>query len=282
MEPRVLLRALCPTRPGALRRARRGRAVLGGAGAAPSLPVPRHRPAQPMAPSDHSGAPAGPETLPSDRRGEGIAGVAGDLLTSGERVLVAVADVPRRAAGLEAMVAGLARWADGGRLLGEPRGPAGACRRLRPPGGARPPARAAGRIRCWERRRGRIWHGARPRPSSRSRSRGRSSTCARRSRRPTARCGSCREPRAGRARERPARRQSLPTQPAGLRAPGPSAGGAGPDRARPGRARLRAAPAGRTELARSAELPDCRGATTAIERALAPELPQRERAARAA
>jgi hypothetical protein len=35
--------------------------------------------------------------------------VAGDLFSSGERVLVAVADVPRRRAGLEAVVAGLAR-----------------------------------------------------------------------------------------------------------------------------------------------------------------------------
>src|ERR687896_201834 len=45
---------------------------------------------------------------PVDRRGEGFAGVAGDLFTSGEAVLVAVADVPRRREGLEAIVAGLA------------------------------------------------------------------------------------------------------------------------------------------------------------------------------
>jgi hypothetical protein len=45
---------------------------------------------------------------PVDRRGEGLAGVAGDLFTSGEAVLVAVADVPRRREGLEAIVAGLA------------------------------------------------------------------------------------------------------------------------------------------------------------------------------
>jgi single-stranded-DNA-specific exonuclease len=38
----------------------------------------------------------------------GFAGVLGDLLTSGQSVLVAVADVPRRRAGLEALVAGLA------------------------------------------------------------------------------------------------------------------------------------------------------------------------------
>ena len=43
-----------------------------------------------------------------DRRREGFAGVAGDLFSSGESVLVAVADVPRRRAGLEAVVAALA------------------------------------------------------------------------------------------------------------------------------------------------------------------------------
>jgi single-stranded-DNA-specific exonuclease len=43
-----------------------------------------------------------------DRRGEGFAGVAGDLLTSGEPVLVAVADAPRRRDSLERLVAGLA------------------------------------------------------------------------------------------------------------------------------------------------------------------------------
>jgi single-stranded-DNA-specific exonuclease len=44
----------------------------------------------------------------SDRRGEGFVGVAGDLLTSGESVTVAVADVARRRAGLERLVAGMA------------------------------------------------------------------------------------------------------------------------------------------------------------------------------
>jgi hypothetical protein len=44
-----------------------------------------------------------------DRRGEGVAGVAGDLLTSGERVLLAVADAARRRASLEALLGGLAQ-----------------------------------------------------------------------------------------------------------------------------------------------------------------------------
>ena len=43
-----------------------------------------------------------------DRRHEGFAGVAGDLLTSGEGVLVVVADVDRRRASLEGLIAGLA------------------------------------------------------------------------------------------------------------------------------------------------------------------------------
>ena len=52
--------------------------------------------------------PPGPGPPPLDRRGEGFAGVAGDLFSSGESVLVAVADVSRRRAGLESLVAGLA------------------------------------------------------------------------------------------------------------------------------------------------------------------------------
>ena len=52
--------------------------------------------------------PAGRLNPPVDRRREGFAGVAGDLFSSGEPVLVAVADVPRRREGLEAIVAGLA------------------------------------------------------------------------------------------------------------------------------------------------------------------------------
>ena len=60
--------------------------------------------APPAGPAPEGAAPAG---IVEDRRGEGFAGVAGDLFSSGESVLVAVADVPRRRAGLEAVVAGL-------------------------------------------------------------------------------------------------------------------------------------------------------------------------------
>ena len=100
VEPRVLLRTLSPTRRGEL-------GVLGEEGTF----WERLRRA-----FERDGAPAettqigdGLAPEPIDRRREGFAGVAGDLFTSGEAVLVAVADVPRRREGLEAIVAGLTR-----------------------------------------------------------------------------------------------------------------------------------------------------------------------------
>ena len=66
--------------------------------AEPPAPGPALTPAAVARLADHSGAPQAPHAPPTDRRGEGFAGVAGDLLTSGERVLVAVADVLRRGA----------------------------------------------------------------------------------------------------------------------------------------------------------------------------------------
>jgi single-stranded-DNA-specific exonuclease len=100
VEPRTILRALCPTRAGELRVLgedgqfweRLGRALAGQQGA----------------PLEPSAAPLPGPPAPLDRRREGFAGVAGDLFTSGERVLVAVADVERRRSGLEEIVAGLA------------------------------------------------------------------------------------------------------------------------------------------------------------------------------
>jgi single-stranded-DNA-specific exonuclease len=93
-EPRVLLRALCPTQAGEIEVLDEGRpfweelrAALGGHPETARL-------------RDGGG-------VVEDRRREGFAGVAGDLFSSGEAVLVAVADVPRRRAGLEAVVAGL-------------------------------------------------------------------------------------------------------------------------------------------------------------------------------
>jgi single-stranded-DNA-specific exonuclease len=92
VEPRTILRALCPTRAGELR-------VLGEDGGFWER-LARAREPNPVS------AGTGPE--PVDRRREGFAGVAGDLFSSGERVLVVVADVERRRRGLEEIVAGLA------------------------------------------------------------------------------------------------------------------------------------------------------------------------------
>jgi single-stranded-DNA-specific exonuclease len=100
VEPRVLLRALCPTRGGALH-------VLGGQGGFWEQVGRALRRAAADGQPPRIGASGG-GLDPVDRRGEGFAGVAGDLFTSGEPVLVVVADVGRRQAGLEQIVAGLA------------------------------------------------------------------------------------------------------------------------------------------------------------------------------
>ncbi|HEY1276647.1 MAG TPA: single-stranded-DNA-specific exonuclease RecJ [Thermoleophilaceae bacterium] len=96
VEPRVVLRACCPTSPGELH-------VLGE-------DEPFWTRLRAELERDPEAQPPGPDLgpAPHDRRGEGFAGVAGDLLTSGDSVLVAVADVPRRRAALESLVAGLA------------------------------------------------------------------------------------------------------------------------------------------------------------------------------
>jgi single-stranded-DNA-specific exonuclease len=52
--------------------------------------------------------PPGPVGVIVDRRGDGFAGVVGELITTGEPVLVGVADVARRRDSLETLVAGLA------------------------------------------------------------------------------------------------------------------------------------------------------------------------------
>ena len=93
-EPRVILRALCPTEAGEID-------VLGEEQDFWAA----LRTSRSEAPTHQLGGQGG---VVEDRRGEGLAGVAGDLFSSGESVLVAVADVPRRRAGLEAVVAALA------------------------------------------------------------------------------------------------------------------------------------------------------------------------------
>jgi single-stranded-DNA-specific exonuclease len=139
VEPRVLLRALSPTRCGELR-------VLGEDGTFWERLCGAF---------EREGAPA--ETTqgfahePIDRRREGFAGVAGDLFTSGEAVLVAVADIPRRREGLETIVAGLSRGsmpvASWGAVAGDPALAAGFDHLLAldpPPGGRADPLLRAG------------------------------------------------------------------------------------------------------------------------------------------
>ena len=92
VEPRVILRALCPTEAGEIRALGEGESFWDGVRTALGLTEP---------------APPPVGGVVEDRRREGFAGVAGDLFSSGESVLVAVADVPRRRAGLESVVAGL-------------------------------------------------------------------------------------------------------------------------------------------------------------------------------
>jgi single-stranded-DNA-specific exonuclease len=120
VEPRTILRALCPTRTGELRVLGEGgefraelREALGSEASAPIAEAPAlaAEAAAALAAAPHpaaAGAPGRSTPSPIDRRREGFAGVAGDLFTSGERVLVAVADVERRRQGLEQIVAGLA------------------------------------------------------------------------------------------------------------------------------------------------------------------------------
>jgi single-stranded-DNA-specific exonuclease len=104
VEPRLVLRSLCPTQRGDCRPV----GVATGFWEAfeaepPSQPLGAdtrgfaERPATALAPA---------RTL-RDRRGEGFAGVAGDLLSSGEPVAIVCADVERRRRGLEEVVAGI-------------------------------------------------------------------------------------------------------------------------------------------------------------------------------
>jgi single-stranded-DNA-specific exonuclease len=95
VEPRVQLRAICPPAPGSVR-------VLGE-----EEPFWSRVRAE-MTRDPGAAPPPHPDATVLDHRGTGVAGLAGDLLSSGERVLVAVADAPRRRASLEKLVAGMA------------------------------------------------------------------------------------------------------------------------------------------------------------------------------
>jgi single-stranded-DNA-specific exonuclease len=109
VEARVVLRSLCPTPGGAIDDlapdSDLATAVERELAGDPSAWWPLDGPARVDA--DGTTPVRGPSTS-SDRRGEGLAGVVGDLLCSGETVLVVVTDVGRRRAALESMVAGMA------------------------------------------------------------------------------------------------------------------------------------------------------------------------------
>lgn len=111
VEARVMLRSLCPTRPGVLRDLAPDVDAIGAIDRELAGDPGAWWPAPGPAPVDADGVTAvrsrASRTV-SDRRGEGLTGIVGDLLTSGESVLVVVTDVARRRTGLEAMVAGMA------------------------------------------------------------------------------------------------------------------------------------------------------------------------------
>ena len=115
VEARVVLRSLCPTRSGVVEDlapdAGLSAAIERELAADPAEWWPPHGPAN--AGADGIAEIRTPVALAarqpvSDRRGDGLAALAGDLLTSGESVLLVVTDVARRRAALQAAVAGMA------------------------------------------------------------------------------------------------------------------------------------------------------------------------------
>ncbi|MDP8944040.1 MAG: single-stranded-DNA-specific exonuclease RecJ, partial [Actinomycetota bacterium] len=116
VEPRLVVRALRPTGTGTCRALADPRpfwevveqeleAALDGAAPAP-------------APSPPAAVSVPPRAV-RDRRGEGFAGVAGELVSSGEPVLVACADAARRRAGIDLVLGDLGRALAGGRPGGQ-------------------------------------------------------------------------------------------------------------------------------------------------------------------
>ena len=97
VEPRLVLRALSPTERSACQAL---------AAEVPFWPAFERALAAPVVPERTAGTPA--RTV-RDRRGEGFAGVAGDLISSGERVLVVCADAERRRDALEQVIGGVAQ-----------------------------------------------------------------------------------------------------------------------------------------------------------------------------
>jgi len=112
VEPRLVLRSLCPTERGDCRTVSAERPFwdvfereLTRKPAAPAA-------AEPGGFAERAASP--PARTLRDRRGEGFAGVAGDLLSSGESVAIVCADVEHRRRGLEEIVAGVVRAVNGG------------------------------------------------------------------------------------------------------------------------------------------------------------------------
>ena len=103
VEPRVVLRALCPPEPGACEVVGETRDFWAAfeAALAPSGPALRGRGGERRGEIGDRIGDGEPWRELWDRRGEGFAGVAGDLLSSGASVLIVCADVARRRAGLE-------------------------------------------------------------------------------------------------------------------------------------------------------------------------------------
>jgi single-stranded-DNA-specific exonuclease len=109
VEPRLVLRTLCPTEPGDCR---------------PLVESPswdeafERELARPPEPGPAPIGVAAPARQVRDRRGQGFAGLAGGLLSSGESVLIVCADVERRRPVLEEIVAGVSRAVTGGEESG--------------------------------------------------------------------------------------------------------------------------------------------------------------------
>lgn len=112
VEARVVLRAVCPTRRGAIEDLAPDDDLVAAVERELAADPAAWWPGAAPSPVDADGVtpvrPPPAAAAISDRRGEGLAGLAGDLLTSGESVAIVVTDVARRRTALEAMVAGMA------------------------------------------------------------------------------------------------------------------------------------------------------------------------------
>jgi single-stranded-DNA-specific exonuclease len=115
VEPRLVLRALCPTEPGDCHPVVEERPFmeafereLGRERVAPARVSSAAAVAAAASPAAAPGA-APPAREVRDRRGEGFAGVAGDILSSGESVAIVCCDTGRRRAGLELVIGGIVR-----------------------------------------------------------------------------------------------------------------------------------------------------------------------------